>query len=141
MSAENVELHRRSVDAFNTRNVEMFVAFCDPQIELHSSVTVPGGGRYDRHDGVRRWYRDLAEGWGEELRIDPEAYFDLGEQTITFHLLRGRGQQSGANVAMAAAHLCRWRDGLIVYFKGYAHRGEVLHELGVSLDDLERVDP
>jgi hypothetical protein len=141
VSRENVELHRRSAEAFNTRDVEMFVAFCDPQIELHSAVTIPGGGSYDGHDGVRRWYRDLAEGWGDELQMEPEAYFDLGEQTISFHMLHGRGQQSGANVTMAAAHLCRWRDGLIVYFKGYSHRDGVLRELGVSLDNLERVDP
>jgi ketosteroid isomerase-like protein len=119
----------------------MFLALCDPQIELHSSVTVPGGGSYDGHDGVRRWYRDLAEGWGEELQMEPETYFDLGEQTISFHVLHGRGRQSGANVAMAAAHLCKWRDGLIVYFKGYADRDDMLRELRVSLDELEPIQP
>jgi ketosteroid isomerase-like protein len=141
MSQENVDLHRRSVDAFNTRDVEAFIAFCDPQTELHSTVTVPGGAVYHGHDGVRRWYRDLADGWGAELRIEPEAYFDLGEHTITFHVLHGRGRQSGADVTMPAAHLCRWRDGLIVYFKGYAHREDALRDLGVSEDALESIAP
>ena len=82
MSQETVDLHRRSVEACNTRDVENFIAFCDPQIELHSTVTVPGGAAYHGHDGVRRWHRDLADGWGDELRVEPEAYFDLGEHTI-----------------------------------------------------------
>jgi hypothetical protein len=80
-------------------------------------------------------------GWGDELRVEPEAYFDVGEHTITFHVLHGRGRQSRADVAMPAAHLCRWRDGLIVYFKGYAERDDALRDLGVSEDELERIDP
>jgi ketosteroid isomerase-like protein len=140
-SEKNVELHRRSVDAFNTRDVEKFIAYCDPQIELHSTVTVPGGPVYDGHDGVRRWHRDLEDAWRDELRVEPEAYFDLGKHTITFHVLHGRGRQSGADVAMPAAHLCRWRDGLIVYFKGYAHREDALSDLGVAEDAVEPIAP
>jgi ketosteroid isomerase-like protein len=141
VSLENVELHRRSVEAFNTRDVEAFIALCDPRIELHSAVTVPGGSVYHGHDGVRRWHRDLEDGWGDELRIEPEAYFDVREYTITFHVLHGRGRVSGADVAMPAAHVYRWRDGLVVYFKGYARKEEALRELGVSQDVLEPIDP
>lgn len=138
---QNVELHRQSVEAFNARDVDAFVAFCDPQIELHSSVTVPGGAVYQGHEGVRRWHRDLEEGWGDDLRIEPETYFELGEHTITFHVLHGRGLQSGADVAKPAAHLCRWRDGRIVYFKGYSERGDAFRDLGVSAEALEPIAP
>jgi ketosteroid isomerase-like protein len=141
MSQENVELHRRAVEAFNTRDVERFVALCDPEIELHSAVTVPGGAIYHGHDGVRMWYRDLADAFGSEVRLEPEAYFDLGEQTITFHLLHGRGRHSGAHVAEPFAHLHRWRAGLIVYFQGYSHREDVLKDLGVSADALDPIAP
>jgi ketosteroid isomerase-like protein len=141
MSQENVHLHRRSVEAFNTRDVEAFIAFCDPQIELHSTVTVPGGAVYHGHDGVRKWHRDLEDGWGDELRVDAEAYFDLGEHTITFHVLRGRGRHSDAEVAMPAAHLCRWCDGRIVYFKGYSQKEEALRDLGLSMDELHPIAP
>jgi ketosteroid isomerase-like protein len=141
MSRENVELHRRSAEAFNAREVESYIALCDPQIELHSTVTVPGGAVYHGHDGVRTWHRDLEDGWGDELRIEPKAYFDLGDHTISFHVLHGRGRQSGADVAMPAAHVCRWRDGLMVYFKGYAREQDALRDLGVSEDALEPIDP
>jgi uncharacterized protein len=141
MSEQNVELHRRANEAFNSRDVEAYIAYCDPQIELHSAVTVPGGGVYHGHDGVRTWHRDIADAFGEDIRIEPEAYFDLGEHTITFHVLQGRGQQSGAAVATPAAHVCRWRDGLIVYFKGYIHREDALTELGVSKDTVEPIAP
>jgi ketosteroid isomerase-like protein len=141
MSQQNVELHRHSVEAFNKRDVEAFIALCDPQIELQSTVTVPGGAVYRGHDGVRRWHRDLEDGWGDELRVEPEVYFELGEHTISFHVLHGRGRQSGADVAMPAAHVYRWRDGLIVYFKGYADKADALRDLDVSEDALEPIDP
>jgi ketosteroid isomerase-like protein len=141
MSEANVELHRRANEAFNTRDIEAYVAYCDPTIELHSAVTVPGGGFYRGHDGVRRWHRDLEDVFGEEIRVETEAYFDVDEHTISFHVLEGRGQQSGAGVATPAAHLCRWRNGRIVYFKGYVHREDVFRELDVSQDSLERIRP
>jgi ketosteroid isomerase-like protein len=137
----NVELHRRSNDAFNSRDVEAYVAFCHPEIELHSAVTVPGGGVYHGHDGVRRWHRDLEDAWGDELYVEPEAYFDLGEHTASFHVLHGRGRQSGADVAMPAAHVCRWREGRIVYFRGYSRREDALADLGTSEDAAERIAP
>ncbi len=141
MPGENVERHRRSVAAFNTRDPEAFVAFCDPQIELHSAVTVPGGAMYHGHPGVRKWHRDLAEVFGSDLWIEAEAYYDLGDQTISFHVLRGRGHQSGADVGMPAAHHCRWRDGLIVFFRGYSERENVWRELGIAVGAVEPLSP
>jgi ketosteroid isomerase-like protein len=141
MSQENLKLHRRANEAFNTRDAEAFVAYCDPEIELHSAVTVPGGATYHGHDGVRRWHRELADVFGGEIQMDPEVFFDLGEFTVTFHVLRGRGQQSGADVASPAAHLCRWREGLIVYFKGYLQREDVFSDLGIPKEVWNRSLP
>ena len=71
----------------------------------------------------------------------PEAYFDLRERTLIFYVLHGRGKHSGVEVAMPVATVFTWRDGLIVYFKGYADREDALSELGVSEDELERIEP
>jgi hypothetical protein len=79
--------------------------------------------------------------FGDAIRVEPEAYFDLGEQTMSFHALRGRGGRSGAEIAEPYAHVCRWRAGRIIYFKGYSHRQEALKELGVTKDELEPISP
>ena len=42
---------------------------------------------------------------------------------------------------MPAAHLHRWRHGLIAYFKGYADREDALNDLGVLEDELEPIEP
>jgi hypothetical protein len=90
---------------------------------------------------VQSWYRDLVEVWGEEIRIEPNAYFDLGENTLLFAVLRGRGQHSSAEVAMPYAVVARWRDGLAVLFKTYVDRMEALSDLGVSEGELEPSAP
>jgi ketosteroid isomerase-like protein len=141
MSQENVEFTRNALEAYNTRNVEAFIAFCDPQIEFHSAFAAVGGAVYHGHDGIRRMFRDLEDVWGAELRMESEAYFDLGEHTLVFHMAHGRGRHSGAEVAMQTAQLTTWRNGLAVHLKGYVHRQDALTDLGVSEQELEPVGP
>ena len=78
---------------------------------------------------------------GDEFRLEPEAYFDLGEDTLIFYVGRGRGRHSGVEVALPGAQVFRWREDLIVYAKGYARREEALRDLGVSEDELEPIEP
>jgi hypothetical protein len=138
MSQENVERHRRAVAAFNARDVDGFIALCDPEIELQSAVT---GSVYRGHDGVRKWQTDLAEAFGDEVWVEPSAYFALGEYTITLHVLHGRGQHSGAVVAETFAHRHRWRDEVTVHFKAYADHQAAFDDFGVPKDVWQHFDP
>jgi ketosteroid isomerase-like protein len=140
MSQENVELHRRLAEAFNRRDIEALIKALDPSVEYHPVLSAIGVSVYHSHDGLRSWFGQLDDAW-EKLRIEPEAYFDLGEQTLLFHVLHGRGRHSGAEVAMPGAQVCRWRGGLVVFGKQYAHRADALRDLGVSKDALEPIAP
>ena len=141
MSEEDVEIARGFTEAWNARDVEALVSFCDPSIELHSAFAGVGGVElYQGHDGIRRWYRDQEEVWGDETRSELEALFDLGEHTLlTFYVLHGRGRQSGAKVALTGAAVVRFRDGRAVFQKYYAHREDALRDLGLSEDALEPI--
>ena len=134
MSQENVELHRRTTALFNARDIDGTIALSDPSIELHA-LPAPRGGVYRGHDGVREWHRDLEGAWNE-IRAEPEAYFDLGERTAGFFLLHARGVQSGADVTMHSASVMHWRDGLVTYTKLYPSWEEALTHLGISAEAL-----
>ena len=140
MSGENVELHRRGIAAYNGRDVEALIELCDPNIEFETEMAV-GSSVYHGHDGMRRWHRDLEDAWGEHIRIEPEAFFDLGDQTLLFYVLHGRGRHSGVEVGMPNAQVVKWRDGLLVYWKAYVQREDALKDLGVSEDELEPIAP
>jgi ketosteroid isomerase-like protein len=141
MSERNVELMRRLADAWNSRDLGTFVAYCDPGIEVHSAFAAVGGGLYHGPDGVRNWLRDLEDAWGEGFRVEPEAFFDFGAQTLAFVVFHGRGRQSGAEVANRSAVVVGWRDGLAVQLKGFFQREDALRDLGVSEDELEPITP
>ena len=141
MSKERVELIRRAVEAFHARDVEAFVSCLDPDVEYHSVMTVPGGAVYHGHDGVRQYFRDFKDVWGDEFRVEPEAYFIVGEHTLMFYAIHALGQQSGADVGMPGAQVSRWRNGLMVYAKAYPNREDALRDLGVSEDELEPIAP
>src|SRR5438445_4504369 len=139
MSDGNVELFRRLIEAFNTRDVEAMIAYCDPSIDFHSTFAAVGGAIYQGHDGIRRWHRDLGDAWGE-IRTEPEAYF-LGQDTLLFFVLHGRGRHSRAEVATPVASVTRWRDGLMIYLKNCTQRDDALRDLGVSEDEVEPIEP
>jgi ketosteroid isomerase-like protein len=138
VTEKNVELHRRGLEAVKAWDTDAFIGLCDPQIELRSSMTTPGGAVYHGHDGVRRYVAELEDVWGQ-LEVVPEALFDLGDHTLAFIVARGRGRQSGAEVAREGAHVAKWRNGRCVYFRIHLNRDDALEELGVSEDALEPI--
>jgi ketosteroid isomerase-like protein len=140
MSRENVDLFRRTVEAYNARDIDAFIAHFHPDVEFHSSFAGVGEV-YRGHEGLRNRHRDLEETWGGEIRTEPEAFFDVGDCTLTLSVLRGRGQYSGVEVETADVLVARWRDGLIIYMKSYASKEEALRDLGVSEDALDAISP
>src|SRR3979411_181432 len=122
MSDRNVERHRRAIEAVNARDIDAGLALSDPQIELQTMFTAVGGGVYQGHDGMRTFQREFEEVWGDEFLIEPQAFFGLGERSLACTVWPARGRQSGAEVTIPAAQVARWRDGLCVHFKAYAHR-------------------
>ena len=141
LSEQNIDLHRRIMEAIRKRDVEAGIAISDPEIELETVFTAVGGGAYRGHDGLRRFQKEFEEVWGDQFFIEPEAFFDFGERTLVFTVVRARGAQSGAEITIPAAQVLRWRNGLCVHFKAYAHREDALKDLGVAEDALEPIAP
>jgi ketosteroid isomerase-like protein len=141
MSERNIELTRRILDVWSSRDIDALIACCDPGIEWNSTFAAVGGAVYHGHDGLRSYQRDMEDAWGDDIRLEPELYFDLGEQTLSYHVVHGRGKHSRAVVEMPMVAVFGWRDGLLVYFKGYTDREGALRELGVSEDELDPIEP
>jgi hypothetical protein len=72
-----------------------------------STPVLRGSAPYRGHEGLRKWHRDLEETWGDDIRTEPEAFFDLGEYTLTLSVLRGRGRHSGVEVETADVLVAR----------------------------------
>jgi ketosteroid isomerase-like protein len=59
MSQENMEIVRRSVEAFNDRDLDTVMEMCDPQVEWHTPPDIPDAAVYHGLDEARKSVEDL----------------------------------------------------------------------------------
>jgi hypothetical protein len=138
---DNVERMRRVLAAYNARDIEELISYCDPGVEFHAATSAIGDV-YHGHDGMRSWHRDVQEAFGEGIRLEAQAYFELDdEQTLAFYTQHLRGQHSGVELVAPNALVASWRHGMMVYCRAYAHREDALSDLGMSEDALDPIAP
>ena len=77
MSQENVDLAYRVVDAFNRRDIDSFLALCDPDGEYFPTRGTGGRRPYCGHDGIRSWWKSLLA-FSPDFRSEIEEVRDLG---------------------------------------------------------------
>jgi hypothetical protein len=130
MSKENLDAHRRGIEAFNNRDFSAFIALMDEDVEAVSQLTVMEGA-YRGHDGLRRWWDDLT-GTFPDWRIEIVQLRDLGDVTAAGLLAHGHGAGSEAPVRTSAWQVGRWRDGKCVWWASFESEREALEAVGVS---------
>ena len=135
MSQKNVELFRRSVDAFNRRDLDAYLALMDDDVEgIPRAAAMEGGDHYHGHDGVRRWWKDLLDVF-PDFTVEAAEVRDLGDSTLA--ALRALGHGAGSEVPLEdtfwGAH--RWRRGKCVWWRYFQTRSEALKAVGLSEQD------
>jgi ketosteroid isomerase-like protein len=93
VSQDNTELARRGYEAFNRGDIEGFLEFIHPDVELDEGQDLPDRGIYQKHEGflanVRAW-SDVFD----ELRFEPEELIEVGDRLLV--LVRVTGRRGGA---------------------------------------------
>ena len=131
MSQGNVELQYRAADAFNRRDIDAFLALCDPDGEFTTRVSeLEGGGPYRGHDGVRSWLEDLL-GISPDFSVEIEEVLDLGAVTIARQRHRGHGMGSDAPMEQTAWIVTEWRDSKAIWWRVYQSEAEALEAAGL----------
>ena len=131
MSQENVEMFRRSVDAFNARDVDALIGLITEDFEfapyLAAAVETTS---YRGSEGLRKYRSDADAAWETiELRVD--SVRDLGDRLIAFGALRGRGRGSGLDIQTPLTALVDFREGKLSAVRGYQTASEALQAAGL----------
>jgi ketosteroid isomerase-like protein len=111
--------------AFAERDVEGAIAHLHPEV-VFSAITAAQLGRtepYRGHDGVRQYFRDIAEVW-DELRIVPGEYRHNGDTTLVTGRVSARSP--ARIVAGSTGWIWRLRDSLVVYVRVYPSAAEAM---------------
>jgi ketosteroid isomerase-like protein len=132
MSRENVELAMRGFEAFNRRDLDAFLALCDPEVEVYSRLAELEGGRpYRGHDGVRSWWDNifaLAPDIGSE--IDDVEH--VGDMTLVRLRARGHGVGSDAPIEQTQWLVTKWHDQKAVCVRIFLSEAQALEATGLS---------
>ena len=132
MSENNVELLRRSIEAFNRGDPDTWVAVLAPEFEYTPSGAVVGiAGTYRGADGFRRF---LDSFWDEfdEPRAELGQLIAEGDQVLASVTFTGRGKHSGVVTSFDLWQLWTLRNGKAVRGQGFTSKEEALEASGLS---------
>jgi uncharacterized protein len=106
----NLATVREATEAFARGDMEAFVDFLDPDVEIFSAPELANPGSFRGHDGYSRWLSEWLEAW-EVFEIVSADFVAVGERHVLVPVRqRGRGRDSGIEVEMTACYMAEIRD-------------------------------
>jgi ketosteroid isomerase-like protein len=129
MSEENVESVQRLAEAWNTDDLDAFLAELDADIEWHPSIEPGLEGKatiYHGHDGVRRAWREYrGEAW-ERLTVRPQEFRDLGESVLALGQMDLTARTTGIEFSQEVGQIVDFRGGKIIRVRDFLSHAEAL---------------
>ena len=107
---ENLTIARDGIAAFQRGDVEAFLEFLDPEVDLFSPPDLPNPTHSTGRDGYVQWVTRWLEAW-ETFEVDANDYEAIGERHVLIDVTqRGVGKGSGIEVQMPAVYMIEIRD-------------------------------
>jgi ketosteroid isomerase-like protein len=133
MSQANVEIVRRSFDAFIRGDFEEAMREFHPDIAYDLTHISPDGQLYEGHEGVRTGMRRWLGAWAE-YRMEVDEYVDAGDSVVILFRESGRGKGSGVRIEQSVAGVWALRDGKVVRVTPFLDRSEARRAAGLESD-------
>ena len=131
VSAENIEVVRRLMAAFNERDVERMAADLSEDAELLPLRAQLEGKRYRGVQGVRQMFADLDEDW-EALRIEVDDLRDADERIAAVCRVQARGRVSGVELDVPMGFVWTFSGGKVVSARSYSEPDDALRAAGLE---------
>ncbi len=130
MSQADIEMLRIGYEAVSRGDWDAPARFAHPEFELQTAARVVNPGIYRGTEEVRRFFEDLFAPF-EEVVVEPEEFFERGDQIAVFVLTRLRPTGSSAVVENRIGHLWTMRDGKATRLQVFPRREEALEAAGL----------
>jgi ketosteroid isomerase-like protein len=132
MSQENVEVVRRTYEAFNLRDLDALAELTEPDWVMDWSRSIgPQRGVYRGRTGVEAWIAAISEAF-ESFEILPLEYVGAGDRIVVPARVKGRGRSSGVVVDAEGVTLWKLERGRVASLTLYETRREALEAAGLS---------
>jgi ketosteroid isomerase-like protein len=123
----NFEVVERMFAAFAERDLDTLVEMMDPEVEflpVTANLTT-GGVPYRGHDGIARYFDDVARVW-PELRLFPEEIRDGARVGVVVVLGRVLARGGGMILDRPTGWVFQMRDGRIARLRVYGSHEEAI---------------
>ena len=107
MSQQDVEIVRRSFDAWNSGDIDTIRHLYADDVVIDGGTQL--GTTLDSDDPIGHWVAETQETWAE-IRWDVEQIFEARGVVVSFYRGRGIGRQSGVEVVRDLAAVYRIRS-------------------------------
>jgi ketosteroid isomerase-like protein len=102
-----------------------------PGFALKTPERSLGARTYHGREEANRAFEDFFSPF-EEVSVEPEEFFEHGEQVVVFFVQRCRPSGSSAAVEVRAAHLWTLRDGKPLRLEIFPEREKALQAAGIA---------
>jgi ketosteroid isomerase-like protein len=141
MSQQNVDVVRKSFDAFQRADWEEVVRDVDPEIEVVQPPDFADARTYHGHEGLLEVLRWWPSQWAD-FTIELTDVIDANDdQVVWLTRQRGRGKGSGVEVVGDVAFVSSFRDGKVNRIEMFQTLREALDTVGVARFDGEGSSP
>ena len=133
MPQENIELVRRAFAVITIPgDPGPMIAASGPDFEMHLVGMGGGPAHYAGADGIREFFRDVAESW-ECFRFEATDLRDLGDFVFVLADVSGRGRVSGVEVDDRWGWIVELREGKAANVRGFLDQREALEAAGLRV--------
>jgi uncharacterized protein len=135
MSQENVDIVRRSLQAFARGDFDTAFAAHDPASEWCTAADEPDRQTYRGVEALKAFAASLAELWQDRFpdAMTFEEFIDAGDWVVAPWTATLHGRQSGASVDVSETYAVRVQAGRIVRVDEYRSKDEALEAVGTRL--------
>jgi ketosteroid isomerase-like protein len=131
MEAHRDEPVRGFAAAITQYDPDAAVAVCDPEIEFLSVLAVDGHA-YVGHEGIRRYFDDIASAW-EEWRVEVHQTAETPDGRVVIEMtMHARGKGSGAPISVFAAHIWTLKDGKLLRNQPFREPEQAVQAAGLN---------
>ena len=128
MTDTQVATVRLALDAISRRDLPGLLDLLDPEIELRPLMSV-WERSYRGHDGIERWWRDVAELW-DSFEVEADDFRDVADDAMLLHIQwHGVAKGSGNEVEGPLAAIARFAGEKVVLLEIFIDEARALASL------------
>jgi ketosteroid isomerase-like protein len=129
LSRENLDVVRRSFQAFNARDVNELVSLSTPDCEWLPFRAQLEGIVYRGHDGIRRFVSDVDDDW-QGYQIEPVEFHERGDRVAVVGQVRAVGRGSSVSIDSMAGFVFELHRARIARITSHSNSDAAVAALG-----------